>query len=106
MAAAECEARNLQTISTTDGDLLLFNAHIAPDASEIVLPNAEPSHDETARFIYRISSVLPDQMMAMGQALGLAPGPQARGCVFNAGAEMLTRLIVFGSISLTNARER
>ena len=105
---AEAEADKLKAVSTSDGKLLLFNAHIAKAGTgpEIVLPNSEPSNvDTTGQFIFRISSVLPAEVLDVARSANFTPLPGARGCVYNAGAENLTKLITFGGTLQTQAAQ-
>ena len=99
MGAAEQAAQSLQDLQTTDGHLLLLNAHIASNGGqEFRLPGTEPdAAGDFGRFIFRNSSTLPQPLRIAAQNAGFAPAQAARGCVFNAGAETLTKLIVFGS---------
>lgn len=98
-AAAEAEARALLNLRTTDGQLILLNAHIgASGGPQIILPNSEPA-DPYARFLYQLSSELPQPMAKAAINAGLNVAPQARGCIFNANAETLVKLLTFGSNS-------
>jgi hypothetical protein len=94
-------ALKLLELSTTDGNLLLFNAHISSSgiaASEIQLPNSDVSiTDPYAKWLFGISSVLPPPLFEAAKNVGFSPEQGARGMVFNAGAETLIRLLTFGS---------
>lgn len=92
-------AQKLMSLKTTDGNLLLFNAHISNNnAGEIKLPsNDRGLYDEYAKFLFHISSVLPDKLSGAAQKAGFAPGSRARGFVFNASVESLIKLLTFGS---------
>lgn len=98
-AQAEAAAQRLLSQGTSDGGVLLLNAHVADSAgTEIKLPSDEKSlPDQFALLLFRMSSVLPEPMLAAAQNAGFAPGPGARGFLMNAGAESLTKLLVFGS---------
>jgi uncharacterized protein YegL len=95
----EAAARRLMGLGTSDGTVLLLNAHIADSAAqEIKLPNDERGlPNEFAKFLFRISSELPRPMFNAAINAGFAPAPAARGFVMNASAETLTKLIIFGS---------
>lgn len=98
-AQAEAAAQKLLSLSTSDGNVLLLNAHIADSAvQEIRLPS-DPKGlpNEFARLLFRISSVLPPPLLAAARENEFNPDEQARGFVMNAGAETLTKLLVFGS---------
>lgn len=97
--AAMAAAERLMALETTDGKVLLLNAHL-PDGGgpEIKLPSDNGAlPDQFSRLLFQISSSLPPPMMAAAKAAGFAPNPGARGFVMNAGAETLTKLLVFGS---------
>jgi hypothetical protein len=96
---AETAARRLLSLATSDGNVLLLNAHIADAAAqEIKLPSDENGlPNDFARLLYQISSVLPKPMLDAAFNAGFAPSPAARGLIVNASAETLTNLIAFGS---------
>lgn len=93
-------AENLMAISTDDGGLLLFNVHVAEgtQSKEFQFPstvNGLP--DSYARFLFSISSILPNTLLEQAKMQGLASDPGARGFAFNATGETLVKLIIFGS---------
>jgi len=94
-------ARRLMGLGTSDGQSLLFNAHISGAsaiAAEIQLPHSDAGiRDPYARLLFSISSVLPPPLMVQAQKAGFSPQPGARGMVFNASAETLIKLLIFGS---------
>ncbi|HEV3052681.1 MAG TPA: vWA domain-containing protein [Longimicrobium sp.] len=97
-------ADKLRSLQTSDGSLLLFNAHISGTAgAEVKLPHTDNGlADENARFLFDISSPLPDSMLKEAHKAGFSPAPQpgARGFVYNAGAESMIKLLTFGSSAL------
>ncbi len=100
--ATEAAVARLMSVATTDGETLLFNAHISSTGTELSLPASEAGlPNEFARLLFRMSSVLPPPMLAAARAAGFAPASNARGFIMNANAETLTKLISFGS---THAR--
>jgi hypothetical protein len=95
--ASTREAKALTDLKSSDGNTLLFNAHISSkDSSEVVLP-ANPPADRFARFLFDISSVVPQTLLDRAAVFGLSSQQGSRACVYNAGAETLVRLINFGS---------
>jgi uncharacterized protein YegL len=98
-AKTTAAAARLMELGTTDGKLLLFNAHISGTAvTEIQLPNSDAQIDNPyAKLLFSISSVLPGRLLEEAIKGGLAPEPGARGFVFNAGADTLIKLLTFGS---------
>jgi hypothetical protein len=92
-------AQKLLQLQTNDGKLLLFNAHISDArAGEVALPNNQQGlHDQYAQFLFGISSVIPPSLVSAAQKAGFTVPQNARGFVFNAGAETLIKLLTFGS---------
>lgn len=101
-SAARAAAQRLTGLQTSDGNLILFNAHISGNGGhETVLPSTDGGlPDKYARFLFDISSPLPDSLVAEAEKVGFAPQPGARGFVFNAGPESLIKLLTFGSSGL------
>lgn len=88
-------------ISTTDGQALLFNVHITnlPDhpvlypASEAELPN-----DKYARFLFSISSIIPESSRQLLESLlGREVNLGARGLIFNGDATSVRLMFNFAS---------
>ena len=100
---AAAEARRLMGLQTSDGNALLFNVHVSSNrnAGETALPSSDAGlADDYARFLFGISSPLPDAMMEAAGRVGFAPQPGARGFIFNATPESLVKLLTFGSVGL------
>ena len=100
--AAAAEARRLMSLDTDDGAVLLFNVHISDSkGGETALPSSgEGLADAYARFLFDISSPLPEPLMAEASKVGFAPRDGARGFVYNATPESLIKLLTFGSSGL------
>ncbi|HEV3052061.1 MAG TPA: hypothetical protein VGX50_17255 [Longimicrobium sp.] len=98
-AAAHKEALRLRSLATSDGNVLVFSAHISTaGSSEILLPDSPHGlPDDTARFLFDVTSPVPDEMAREAAKAGFEPRPGSRGFVFNASADTLIRLITFGS---------
>jgi hypothetical protein len=93
-------ANKVMSLSTSDGNALLFNAHITGTdrTAEIQLPSGmSDMSDKYAKFLYDISSVIPSRLLQAAQDSGLMVKPNARGLVFNASTETLIKLLTFGS---------
>ena len=92
-------ARKIMNISTSDGNALVFNIHIADGDAEVVLPNsnAQFASDSFANFLYSISSVLPEPLFPAASDHNFSPEPGSRCFAYNAGEVLTTRLIEFGS---------
>ena len=96
---AKREAENLIDLSNNDGNVLLLNAHIANGLSDpIKLPSdVNVLSDSLAQFLFAISSVLPEVLVGEAQKVGFNTASGAKGMVYNADAEVLIRLLNFGS---------
>ena len=98
--SARVAAEKVMNLGTSDGKVLLFNAHITGTnlPTEIQLPsNTSEIADQYAKFLFDISSEIPPRLLQAAQDLGLKPQPNARGLVFNATTETLIKLLTFGS---------
>ena len=99
-SAATTEAKKLAQLKTSDGNVIVLNAHISnASAGKIELPsdNAGFSNNKFANFLFDISSVLPDPLAESAKNAGFNVQPNARGFIFNADAEALIKLLQFGS---------
>jgi len=93
-------ATRLMDLETTDGKVLLFNAHISGlvSANELQLPSSESGIvDPYAKMLFNISSILPPRLIEEAKKVGLSTQAGSRGLVFNANAETLIKLLTFGS---------
>lgn len=95
-------AKEILNTQTPDGNVLVFNAHMNDNGSEIVCPTdkSELNGDKNAEFLYDISSPVTDKMVSMAKFIGfetIANG--AMGFVANARQATLARFIEFGSQS-------
>jgi hypothetical protein len=98
---AAVEANKLAQLKTSDGNVVIMNAHISDaSAGRIELPsnNAGFSGDKFANFLYDISSVLPETLSNRAKEVGFNVGSGSRGFAFNADAETLIRILNFGSL--------
>lgn len=99
--SATQQAKKITQLKTTDGNVIVLNAHIAnASAGKVELPNnnAGFSNNQFANFLFEISSVLPDNLANKAQEVGFNVQPNSRGFVFNADAEALVRILNFGSL--------
>jgi hypothetical protein len=94
------EAQKLLELKTNDGQLLMLNAHLSNASNqEIILPSSQNSLPDTyAKYLFDLSSSLPEALIATAQAIGLEnEGIGSRGFVYNANADTLVRLLTFGT---------
>ena len=92
-------AQKLQSLSTGDGSLLLFNLHLSSTrAAPVEFPDSDLTlADQFARRLYGMSSPLPDRMREIAQREGFNVGAQARGFVFNADLVSMVRFLDIGT---------
>ncbi len=92
-------AADLRAMGSTDGHVLLFNAHLSDKQNRPVeFPESESGlPDEYARRLFRMSSRLPPKLIEAARAGGFAVGSQARGFVFNADLVAIIRFLDVGT---------
>lgn len=93
-------AKQIMNIHNADGNVLIFNAEIGDGGHKIITPSSESevmSAGAPAQFLYDISSVIPDGYKDAARKNELDIKPGSRGCIFNADAVELIKLIDFGS---------
>lgn len=87
----------IKAIETNDGKVQIFNAMIG-DGEKIVFPSASDNLvSEEAKFLYEISTEIPEAYRWAAGKNELAFEEGARGAIYNADAEHLVKLIDFGS---------
>jgi hypothetical protein len=97
-ADPEEAARRLRSLSTEDGQVLLFNLHVSSDSREPVLypVTAAGLSPEGAR-LFEMSSELPDALREIAQSVGVQAQYGARGLVFNGNIVDVMRLFEIGT---------
>jgi hypothetical protein len=92
-------AGRLTSVSTSDGQALLFNGHIsAKGGTPIVFPSsAQGLPDQFASMLFNMSSPLPPNMSREANALGFSVSEGSRGFVYNAQAEHIVGLLEIGT---------
>ncbi|MBY0524686.1 MAG: VWA domain-containing protein [Gemmataceae bacterium] len=95
----EVPAVGLRKLATTDGGVLLFNAHLsAKPLRPVEFPDREDGlPDDYAKLLFRMSSPLPAKLQEAARADGFAVTPQSRGFVFNADLVAIVRFIDIGT---------
>jgi len=89
----------IKQISTNDGQVLIFNAHISATSpqefvfvsSEDVLPN------ENAKRLFKMSSVLTPPMVDLAKIAGFNVVPESRGYCYNAAITSLISFLDIGT---------
>jgi hypothetical protein len=94
--------RQIMSLKTDDGAVLLFNCHISSQRSrKIEYPSDEKSlTDVFARTLFQISSRLPQSFLAAAAQLGVQAAEDSRGFVFNADPSSIVQFYEIGT-SLT-----
>lgn len=92
-------AEQVKSLSTSDGNVLLFNIHItARPGATIEYPESDsPLADPNAKLLFRISSVLPVHMQGIARQEGMQVSETSRGFAFNADLVSLIRFLDIGT---------
>ena len=101
MNTAATEAKKIAQLKTTDGNVIIMNAHIAElSEGKVELPSSNSGFDSNkfANFLFDISTVLPETLAKRAKNVGFNVQPGSRGFVFNADAKTLVKLLNFGTI--------
>jgi hypothetical protein len=100
-------AQDLRDLSTSDGNVLLFNCHISSTSGvPTLLPQSEselPS-DPYAQQLFQMSSVLPEGLLSAAKNAGLEVGEGSRGFAFNAELVDVIRFLDIGTRTDTQLR--
>jgi uncharacterized protein YegL len=101
---ARRSAQRLTELATSDGNVLLFNIHIAnQDGSAnsrepIIYPNQPNNLDNSGKFLFNITSLLPEKLSRDASAAGFHIEPGARGFVYNAPPLTFVKALTFASV--------
>lgn len=93
-------AQNVQRLKTSDGSVIVMNAYISESKGlQIQLPASSDSFQSNryAQFLYDISSVLPEPILAESISAGFDATSGSRGFIFNADPDALVRFLRFGT---------
>lgn len=92
-------ATDLKTLSTRDGEVLLFNLHVSSRGDGPVLfPDTEIGlPDGFAELLFQMSSQLPPHLIDFASSRELALTSQSRGFVFNADAVQVVDFFDIGT---------
>jgi len=96
-------AAEIMSLETSDGNALMFNAHLSDIAA---MPAQFPPHpeglpDEYAMKLYRMSSVFPKSFRDVATTLDVVMEDNARGFVFNSNLESLVLFLEIGTRGAT-----
>ena len=91
-------AKEIMALSCNDGNSIIFNAHIGEGSAKCVCSESESElPDEQARFLFSISSRIPESYKAAAQKTELDIKANSKGFVSDADPETFIKFINFGS---------
>ena len=92
-------AFRLTSLSTDDGNVLLFNCHLseAPSAPILFPDDHANLPDDFAKLLFNISSVFPESTRILAASEGFSVSPNSRGFVFNADFVNLYKFLDIGT---------
>jgi hypothetical protein len=92
-------AAELRSLASSDGNVLVFNAHLSDKQDKPIEFPAEESGlpDDFARLLFRMSSELPPKLLEAAKNAGLPAAPKSRGFVFNADLVAVIRFLDIGT---------
>jgi len=92
------EASAIMSLSCQDGNPLIFNAHIGDSPLKCICSASEGElPDDQAKFLFKISSNIPESYKTAAKKQELAVQPDSKGFVSNADPETFIKFINFGS---------
>lgn len=98
--------REIMNLSNKDGNVLVFNAQIDTTNGTVKYPSDRNSvTQEEAKFLYDITSEVPESYKGAAEKNNLPIKDGSRGCVFGADGVDLIQLIDFGSSKGQGDRE-
>ena len=92
-------ATTLRNLTTADGSVMLFNAHISSRPERpIEFPDQEQGlPDDYAKMLFRMSSPLPPKLQSAARNEGIRVSDATRGFVFNADLVSVIRFMDIGT---------
>lgn len=100
--------KDIQKLATTDGNVLLCNAHVSADEKKIITYPVDIQNIENpfAKLMFEMSSVIPDNLLKTGVEMALPVRPGSRLFLFNSEAHSLLNFLRFGtSAALSGLKE-
>jgi len=92
-------AQDLQSLASTDGNVLLFNLHLSSNkAAPIEFPDSDENlPDSYAKLLFGMSSRLPEYMRGFAEEEGYKTTENTRGFVFNGDLVSVIRFLDIGT---------
>jgi hypothetical protein len=102
----ELPAAKLRNLSTTDGNVLIFNAHLSSkEARPVEFPSQESElPDPDALILFKMSSILPPKLRDAALSEGFRVNDNTRGFVFNADLVSVIRFLDIGTRAAQTVR--
>jgi hypothetical protein len=102
----ERPAAKLRNLATTDGNVLIFNAHLSSkEARPIEFPSQESElPDPDALILFKMSSILPPKLRDAALGEGFRVNENTRGFVFNADLVSVIRFLDIGTRAAQTVR--
>ena len=96
----ESRLRQLTSMSSSDGNVMLFNIHLSanPDATPLTFPDsADALPDEYSKMLFETASPLTPTMRSLAREYRLKTSDSSRGFVLNADMTLLVQAIDIGT---------
>jgi len=92
-------AGEIKKVRSSDGEVLLFNIHLSSQkAAPVEYPNSEAGlPDQFAQQLFRMSSQMPEYMLAIAKREGMNVDEGSRGFVFNADLTAVIKFLDIGT---------
>lgn len=91
-------SKEIMALSCSDGNSIVFNAHIGDSYAKCIFPESVGElPDDQAKFLFEISSKVPDSYIEAAQKQALVVKTNSKGFVSNADPETFIKFINFGS---------
>lgn len=95
-------AQDIMDLSTSDGNVLMWNCHLSSvkDEKPLTFPSDSgilPANDKFAEQLFNMSSTLPEGFLALAQEVAMEVSDSSRAYVFNAGLDELMELLDIGT---------
>jgi hypothetical protein len=102
----ELPAAKLRNLATTDGNVLIFNAHLSSkEARPIEFPSqGSELPDPDALILFKMSSILPPKLRDAALGEGFRVNENTRGFVFNADLVSVIRFLDIGTRAAQTVR--
>jgi hypothetical protein len=99
-------SRELKALGSSDGNVVVFNAHLSSSTNDPIAFAAEETGlpDIFSKLLFRMSSVLPPRLMEAAREEGYIIDDGARGFMFNADLVSVVRFLEIGTRIASSVR--